>query len=95
MMRFTVRTFFNWTIIPLSSISACVTPRFWTQTLLITAVIADQSWIRNVVDVRVFKPGVTFGSSYSMIYTPCVTYAIIMVACPGFTYFRLSYVNIF
>ena len=87
-MRFTVRTYDNGTIIPLSSINACVTARFCMQTLWITAIIADQSWIRNVVDVRVFKPRAAFGSSYSMIYTPCVTYAIIMVACARTTYFR-------
>lgn len=95
MMGFTVRTFFNWTIIPLSSVNACVTPRFWMQTLWITAIIVDQSWIRNVVDVRVFKPRVAFGSSYRTIHTPCVTYAIIMVAYARTTYFRLSYVNVF
>ena len=87
-MRFTVRAFVNWTIIPLCSVSACVTPRFCLQTLWITAIIADQSWIRNVVDVKVFKPRAAFGSNYSMIYTPCVTYAIIMVACARTTYFR-------
>ena len=90
MMRFTVRTFDNGTIIPLSSINACVTPRFCMQTLWITAVIVDQSWIRNVVDLRVFKPRATFGSSYSTIYKPCVTYTFVMVACARTTYFPFS-----